>query len=92
MLALTMREMTDAERVISNACFDMRERSDSAFWTHLWGRVHQLRDEAVESVLHGLEPDEYRRKLGFIAALDEVILIPRELDELNEQVKESLNG
>jgi hypothetical protein len=92
MLGVTMREMTAKERVVSNAHFDMREHEGGPFWTHLWGEVNRIREGAVQKVLGGLDHAEYLHKLGFIAALDEVLLIPGELDERNEKVKESLNG
>lgn len=87
-----MRERTEAERLIGEAAFDKQRCEGGAWSAHLWGEIQRLRDGAVEAVLAGLEPSEYRYKLGFIAALDDVLRIPGELDERNEQVKDSLNA
>lgn len=86
-----MRELTDAERALANAGFDKHKHEGGPWWSYFWQEIHRLKDGAVEAVLAGLEPDEYRRKLGFIEALDDVLRIPGELDERNEQVKESLH-
>lgn len=92
MPGVTMREATPEERAVQSACFDMKKNEGGPWSTYLWDEIRRIRDGAVEKVLGGLEPDEYLRKLGFIAALDEVLRIPRELDERNDQVKDSLNA
>lgn len=89
---VTMREATSEERAIQNACFDKTKNADGPWSVYFWDEIRRIRDGAVGKVLGGLEHDEYLRKLGFIAALDEVLLIPGELDERNEQVKDSLNA
>lgn len=87
-----MRELTNEERVMQAAFFDMQKQNGGPWWTHFWQEVDRLMDGAVGSVLNGLEPDEYRTKLGFVAALNEIKIIERELREQNEQVKESLDA
>lgn len=88
----TPRAATQEEREIQSAHFDKGKNEGGPWDAYLWGKIRSLRKAAVDKVLAGLDHDEYLGKLGFIAALDEVLLIPRELDEQNETVKDSLNA
>jgi len=87
-----MRDPNDEERRILSLKVDQDRIKTSPAWEHLMQQIHRLKDDAVERVLRGLDQAEYTHKLGFIEALDAILRVPGELDELNEQVKDSLNA
>lgn len=87
-----MRDPSGEERRILSLAVDMQRLEDNPAWQYVLEQIHGLKDGAMETVLGGLSPIRYRQKIGFIAALDDVLSIPGELYERNEQVKDSLNA
>lgn len=75
-----------------NDAYAMIDLLDGPAWALVVEGIRSLKDGAVERVLHGLEPDEYRRTIGFIQALDLVEAIPGELVERGTKVRDSLHA
>ncbi len=87
-----MREMATDERYLLDVGFDRDKQEGSPWDAYLWEQIARLKEAAVSKVLGGLDPVEYRAKLGYIAALSDVIAVSGELDERIRTVKDSLNA
>lgn len=83
--------LTEEDRLHLRIADDMRDLTGGDLGAYIASHIQRLIDGAMSEVLFGLDADKYRQKIGYIAALNEVLNLPGELYAAETNAKKKLN-